>query len=160
MSVDDADVEDDAGKTEGVGGQTDVACAFVAEARRLLVGDYLPKIERCVERLTEEQVWWRAGEHSNSVGNLLLHLAGNVRQWVVCGLGGAEDTREREREFDERERVPRERLVSALCATLEEADGVLERLDASKLLEGRRIQGLEVTAVVALFRAAAVIHNL
>jgi hypothetical protein len=47
MSVDDADVEDDAGKTEGGGGQTDVACAFVAEARRLLVGDYLPKIERC-----------------------------------------------------------------------------------------------------------------
>jgi uncharacterized damage-inducible protein DinB len=152
MSVEDADVEDDAGKAEGDGG-TDVARAFVAEARRLLVGDYLPKIERCVERLTEEQVWWRAGEHSNSVGNLLLHLAGNVRQWVVCGLGGAQDTRERQREFDEREGVPRERLISALRATLEEADGVLERFDASKLLEGRRIQGLEVTALVALFRA-------
>jgi hypothetical protein len=53
MSVEDADVEDDAGKTEGVGGRTDVALAFVAEARRLLIGDYLPKIERCVERLTD-----------------------------------------------------------------------------------------------------------
>ncbi|MDQ3920015.1 MAG: DUF1572 domain-containing protein [Acidobacteriota bacterium] len=153
MSVEDADVEDDAGRTEGVGGGTDVARAFVAEARRLLADDYLPKIERCVERLTDEQVWWRAGGRSNSVGNLLLHLAGNVRQWVVCGLGGAQDTRERQREFDERERVPRERLLSALRATLAEADGVLERLDASKLLEGRRIQGLEVTALAALFHA-------
>jgi hypothetical protein len=53
MSVDDADVEDDAGKTEGGGSRTDIACAFVAEARRLLVCDHLPKIERCVERLTD-----------------------------------------------------------------------------------------------------------
>ena len=74
----------------------EVARAFVAEARHYLLGDYLPKIERCLVRLTDEQVWWRAGEESNSVGNLMLHLAGNVRQWVVCGLGGAADRRERD----------------------------------------------------------------
>jgi uncharacterized damage-inducible protein DinB len=129
----------------------DVARAFVAEARAHMLGEYLPKIERCLERLTDEQVWWRAGEQSNSVGNLLLHLAGNVRQWVVCGLGGAPDRRERDREFGEREILPRARLLSALRATLEEADGVLARLDAATLLRPRRIQGLEVTALAAVF---------
>ena len=84
--------------------------AFIEEARRLLREDYLPKIERCLERLTDEQVWWRASEHSNSVGNLLLHLEGNLRQWVVCGAGGREDLRERDREFAERRVVPREDL--------------------------------------------------
>ena len=84
---------------------------FLAEARRHLREDYLPKIERCLARLTDEQVWWRAGEHSNSVGNLLLHLEGNLRQWVVCGAGGCEDLRERDREFAERRAVPREQLA-------------------------------------------------
>lgn len=129
----------------------DVARAFVSEARRLMLGEYLPKIERCLERLGDEQVWWRAGEESNSVGNLLLHLAGNIRQWVVCGLGGAEDRRERDREFAEREVLPRGQLLSALRATLEEADGVLAGLDPSSLLRPRRIQGTEVTALDAVF---------
>ena len=76
-----------------------------------------------------------------------------MRQWVVCGLGGAADGRERGREFAEREVLPRGRLLSALRATLEEADGVLARLDPATLLESRRIQGLEVTALAAVFHA-------
>ena len=129
----------------------EVARAFLAGARRHLLGEYLPKIERCLERLTDEQVWWRANDQSNSVGNLLLHLEGNARQWVVSGLGGAPDRRDRDREFAERGRLPRARLLSALRATLEEADDVLARLDPSALLEGRDIQGLEVTVLGAVF---------
>jgi len=129
----------------------EVARAFLAEARLHLLGEYLPKIERCLERLNDEQVWWRACEQSNSVGNLLLHLEGNARQWVVGGLGGAPDRREREREFAERGGLPRVRLLAALRATLEEADGVLARLDPEALLETWRIQGLEVTALAAVF---------
>jgi uncharacterized damage-inducible protein DinB len=159
MSSDADGAFDGGGKVnDGCGGRADdgvgaasVARAFVAEARRLLLEDYLPKIERCVERLSDEQVWWRAGEESNSVGNLLLHLAGNVRQWVVCGLGGAPDTRERDREFAERAVLPRGQMLAALRATLEEADAALARLDASTLLQPRRIQGTEVTALAALF---------
>lgn len=127
--------------------------AFLAESRRHLVEDYLPKIERCVERLTDEQVWWRAGEHSNSVGNLLLHLEGNLRQWVVCGAGGREDLRERDREFDERRRLPREELLSKLRAAVAEADEALARLDPATLLERRRVQGLDVTLLAAVFHA-------
>jgi uncharacterized damage-inducible protein DinB len=127
--------------------------AFLAEARRHLGEDYLPKIERCLERLTDEQVWWRASEHSNSVGNLLLHLEGNLRQWVVCGAGGAADARVRDREFAERRRVSRAELLGALRAAVSEADDELARLDPAALLETRRVQGLDVTLLTAVFHA-------
>ncbi|MCA1621695.1 MAG: DUF1572 domain-containing protein [Acidobacteria bacterium] len=127
--------------------------AFLAEARRRLSEDYLPKIERCLGRLTDEQVWWRAGEHSNSIGNLLLHLEGNLRQWVVCGAGGRTDSRERDREFAERRRLPREQLLARLRAAVAEAADVLARHEPSALLETRRVQGLDVTLLVAVFHA-------
>jgi uncharacterized damage-inducible protein DinB len=130
---------------------SEVSQAFLNESREYLLGDFLPKIERCLERLTDEQVWWRANEQSNSIGNLLLHLEGNVRQWIVGGVGGAHVTRVRAREFDERAPLARERLRSALRATLEEAGGVLARLDSSALLEPRRIQESEVTVLSAVF---------
>ena len=126
---------------------------FLEEARRHLGEDYLPKIERCLERLTDEQVWWRAGEQSNSVGNLLLHLEGNLRQWVVCGAGGRADMRERPREFAERRRLPRGELLASLRAAVAEAGDALARLDPATLLETRRIQGLDVTLLAAVFHA-------
>ena len=61
---------------------TDVAHAFIQESRKLLLTDYLPKIERCLEHLSDEDVWARPNEASNSIGNLLLHLCGNVTQWI------------------------------------------------------------------------------
>lgn len=130
-----------------------LARAFLVEARQHLLGDYLPKLERCLERLTDEQVWWRAGEGSNSVGNLLLHLEGNARQWLVAGVGGAPDRRTRDREFGERAPLPSARLLEALRATLAEADAVLARLDPSALLERRHIQGRDVTVLGAVFHA-------
>jgi uncharacterized damage-inducible protein DinB len=127
--------------------------AFLTEARRHLSEGYLPKIERCLERLTDEQVWWRASGRSNSVGNLLLHLEGNLRQWVVAGAGGAADARVRDREFAERSLVPGAELLSALRAAVTEADDALARLDPASLLETRRVQGLDVTLLSAVFHA-------
>ena len=79
----------------------DVAHAFIAQSRRFLSDDYLPKIERCLEQLSDEQVWWRANDKSNSIGNLILHISGNARQWIVSGLGGEQDNRRRDDEFAE-----------------------------------------------------------
>ncbi len=132
-------------------GENPIARAFIAEARSQLAEDYLPKIERCLGRLDDEQVWWRANEQSNSVGNLLLHLAGNARQWIVCGVGGAEDLRERDAEFAARGQTPRAELLALLRSTLAEVDAALERLDPATLLERRRIQGLDVTVLRAVF---------
>jgi uncharacterized damage-inducible protein DinB len=128
-----------------------VAQAFIANARSFLMTDYLPKIERCMERLQDEDVWWRRGEESNSIGNLVLHLCGNVRQWIISGVGGATDTRARQSEFDERSLIPRTELLEKLRQTLQEVDAVLESLPPSTLLERRTIQGTEQTLIDAIF---------
>lgn len=124
--------------------------AFIAESRSLLHEDYLPKIERCVTLLSDEQIWWRANPQSNSIGNLLLHLSGNVRQWIVVGIGGAADTRDRDSEFAQREVIPRDEVLSRLKQTLRDADETLAGFDSEKLLDVFVIQGLEVSALEAI----------
>ncbi|CAN5302030.1 hypothetical protein BH18ACI2_BH18ACI2_20320 [soil metagenome] len=127
--------------------------AFINQARTLLTRNYLPRIERCLEQLTDADVWWRDNTESNSIGNLLLHLAGNVRQWIVSGVGGAADVRERDAEFEiDAQALPAGELLRRLCETLAEADEVLARLAPSRLLEACRIQGRDgVTVLEAVF---------
>ena len=127
-----------------------VSESFIAEARRLLREEYLPKIERCLEKLTDEQVWWRANTESNSIGNLVLHLSGNARQWIVSGLGGKTDDRVRQREFDQRAIISREELFSTLEQTLKEVDSVLANFNLERILEQHEIQGTPVTALEAI----------
>ena len=129
---------------------SDIGQAFIARSQHHLAEDFLPKIERCLGQLTDEQIWWRANEQSNSIGNLLLHLSGNVRQWIVCGLGDATDSRDRDSEFAQRTRIPRAELFERLKRTVNEAVATLARLDPDKLLEKHRIQGLEVSALEAV----------
>lgn len=129
----------------------ETARAFLDAARTHLGDDYLPKLERCLEKLSDADVWWRANDGSNSIGNLLLHLEGNARQWIVCGVGGEPDTRVRQREFDERELLPAAELLSRLKATVAEIDRLLARLDPATLLESRLIQGRHVTVLAAIF---------
>jgi uncharacterized damage-inducible protein DinB len=127
------------------------AKAFIAKARSFLMMDYLPKIERCLEKLKDEEVWWHCGEQSNSIGNLILHLCGNARQWIVSGVGGAADIRVRQSEFDERSVISRSELLGALRETLEEVDGVLAQLPPASILNRRTIQGTEQTLLDAVF---------
>src|SRR5262252_2227 len=131
----------------------DVAAQFLAQSRELLRSDFLSKIERCLEALSDEDVWWRANESSNSIGNLLLHLDGSTRAWIIGVAGGSNTPRDRQREFDEREQIPRSRLMSRLRQTLAEADEVLARLDAGVLLERRQARGEEVTVLLAIYHA-------
>lgn len=128
-----------------------IGSAFIDQARKFLGNEYLPKIERCLEQLTDEQIWWRANEESNSIGNLLLHLSGNARQWVVCGLGGANDSRVRQQEFDERRVIPRAELLETVRQTLRDVDVVLAGFDHGKLLDQYPIQGTTATALEAIF---------
>ena len=129
---------------------SDIGRVFIARSQHHLAEDYLPKIERCLGQLTDEQIWWRANEQSNSIGNLLLHLSGNVRQWIVCGLGDATDSRDRDSEFAQRAEIPRVELFDRLKRTVNEAVTTLARLDPDKLLEKHLIQGLEVSALEAV----------
>jgi uncharacterized damage-inducible protein DinB len=123
---------------------------FITRSRYHLIEDFLPKIERCLERLSDDQIWWRPNEQSNSIGNLVLHVCGNARQWIVCGVGGAPDSRNRDAEFAQREVVPRAELHSLLKQTLNDVDAALQGYDANKLLEHRTIQGSGVSALEAI----------
>src|SRR5580693_7091993 len=104
---------------------TDIARTFLDKSRHLLMSDYLPKLERCLEELSDEDVWWRPNEASNSIGNLMLHLTGNLREWIIGGVGQRAFERVRQQEFDERSRLPGKELLAKLRATLKEADDVL-----------------------------------
>jgi uncharacterized damage-inducible protein DinB len=137
--------------TPHAGSENSVSQAFIQNARRLIKEDYLSKIERCLEKLTDEQVWWRANPESNSIGNLLLHVSGNARQWIVCGLGPAPDKRQRQTEFDERRVIPRQELLDKLRVTIGDADAVLAVFDPARLLDEYAIQGTQSTGLAAIF---------
>ena len=128
-----------------------VARRFLDSAVDFLEGDYLPKIERCLEKLTDEQIWWRANEESNSIGNLILHLCGNARQWIVAGVGSQPDNRNRDSEFEQREQIPREELLELLRSTLADVKKTLHTLDPALVLEPRRIQGHDTGILEAVF---------
>ncbi len=131
----------------------DIAQHFISEARNYLSATYLPKIESCLESLADEDVWRRANAESNSIGNLLLHLNGSTRMWIVSGVGGAGVLRDRQQEFDERELIPRAELIARLKATVAEADGILANVDREELLRRRQIRGEEVSGLEAIFHA-------
>ena len=111
---------------------------------------FVGRIETCFAKLTEDQIWFRATETQNAPGNLALHLAGNVRQWIICGLGGQEDKRIRHLEFDARGGQSGAALGANLRKTVDEAIAVISGLTTQELIRERDIQGSRVTGVHAL----------
>jgi uncharacterized damage-inducible protein DinB len=132
----------------------DFCTVFLTRSRHHLGTEYRIKIRAAVESLPADALWWRANELSNSVGNLLLHLSGNVRQWIVSGVGGARDERHRAAEFEAREGGNAKSLLAALDATLDEVDAVLAKLTPEDLASMRTIQGREVTVLDAIYHVA------
>lgn len=123
---------------------------LIAETRRRLIGEGVPRIKKCLAELSETEIWHRPNEQSNSVGNLVLHLCGNVRQWVLTGLGKQPDTRQRQAEFDEKGPVPTEELIHRLENVMIEVEKVLDDLTASQLLQTVNVQGFSETGVSVL----------
>ena len=111
---------------------------------------YLPRIVNCLELLSEEDIWWRPNAASNAAGNIVLHLCGNVRQWIISGLGRNRDVRERDKEFAERGPIPREALITRLKGTVEEACRVIEAIPTAAFLREFDIQGYRVTGMAAV----------
>jgi len=129
-----------------------VTTLFLEFSRWKLLEEYWPRLRGCVESLTDEQVWWRPNEASNSIGNLILHLNGNVRQWLVSSFNRLEDTRDRPAEFSERQLIPASALLETLGATMRDASEVLARLTESDLLTTFHIQGYTVSGLEAIYQ--------
>lgn len=119
-------------------------------AMRHCLADAADKIRHCVKQLDNEQLWWRPREEQNSIANLILHLSGNLRQWIISGVGDTPDVRERAKEFSERGPIPKTELERRLENVLDETDAVLTEVGASQLVEGRRVQGFETTVLSAI----------
>jgi len=105
------------------------SAALLRQARFALREEFLVKIRRAVDALSDDQIWWRPNEESNSIGNLLLHLSGNARQWIIAGIGGAADLRNRNLEFSQREQIDKSTLLDLLSRTLAEVDDALADLE-------------------------------
>ena len=139
---------------------------FLAAARETLA-EGLTKIQHCASQLTDDQLWWRptpqnqsvqppatansATSEMNSIANLIFHLSGNLRQWIIAGIGGAKDVRNRPLEFSDRSRRPKAEVLALLEKTVAAADAVLARLTPEQLVENRRIQGFDTNVTEALF---------
>jgi uncharacterized damage-inducible protein DinB len=108
-------------------------------------------IETCVQKLSPEQVWMRGGESQNAIGNLLLHLTGNVRQWILAGVGGQAIERDRDGEFAARGGAAPDVLRSDLRDAVEAAVQVIEGLPAERLTEQVQIQGHDVSVLEAIY---------
>ncbi len=126
------------------------ARAFVAECERRLFDESWPRLKKCLAQLSEDEIWYRPNHRTVSVGNLVLHLNGNVRQWILSGLAGAPDTRNRPREFSEPGPISTERLLQPLEATLAEVRQVLADLPPTALLARRPVQTFEETGLAIL----------
>jgi hypothetical protein len=111
----------------------------------------MDRIDTCVKKLTPEQIWMRAGTNQNAVGNLLLHLNGNVRQWILHGVGGAADLRDRDAEFAARAGAGANTLLAGLRTTVEEAVALLHVLPPVRLMEHTQNQGYDCTVLAAIY---------
>lgn len=110
------------------------------------------QIRECVQGLTEEQMWQRSGEHANSVGNLLLHLSGNIRQWIGHGVGGLADIRVRDKEFEARGGRSTAEVLGLFESTLAEAVQILKSMPLTRLIERTKPQNRDVAVLEAIYQ--------
>ncbi len=122
----------------------DVSC------RRL--GQMTEHLVACLNKLSEEQIWQRQGAHENAVGNLVLHLCGNARQWIMHGVGGVPDVRVRDKEFSADGGMSRAELIALFEATMTEAKALIAAVPAERMVERTTPQGRDVSVLEAIYQ--------
>lgn len=124
------------------------------EIHRRLIKESIPRAIKCLGMLSETQIWHRPNEQSNSVGNLVLHCCGNARQWILATMGGGEDRRERDDEFDEEGPLPTAELVSLLEALAVDLESLISSLTPEAMTQIYRVQGFDETGIGILIHVA------
>ena len=115
------------------------------EVKYRLGEESVPRIKKCFDHLSEEEIWKRPNENLVSMGNLVLHLCGNVRQYILFGLGNAPDNRKRQEEFDHQVIISKETLLGKLDELMLEVNHVLDELPAESLTQKHNVQGRDIT---------------
>ncbi len=106
-----------------------------------------PRIEKCLNLITEDEVWQRPNKNSNSIGNLIVHLCGNITQYVISSLGNTEDKRNRDYEFEISSGISKSDLLKQLQSTVERAGQVIEKLDKNNLSKSYSVQGFKLSGI-------------
>jgi uncharacterized damage-inducible protein DinB len=115
------------------------------------LAQFAERIEVCLGKLDEDRIWARGGENENAIGNLVLHLAGNVRQWILSSIGNIPDLRDRDAEFAARGGHTAAELSENLRATVERATQIIAGLTTAQLTQMYEIQKYSVSGVEAVY---------
>ena len=124
-----------------------------------MLGQMTGYLTACVKRLSEEQIWQRHGAHENAVGNLVLHLCGNARQWIMHGVGGAPDVRMRDKEFSADGGVSGAELIALFESTMNEAKNIIAAVPAETMVERVHPQGRDVSVLEAIYHVVVHVHQ-
>ena len=124
--------------------------AAIREFRRRVFEENFQRIEKCLTLLTEEEIWWRPNTESNSVGNLILHLEGNARQWIVAGLGQQTDIRKRQTEFDEKGPIASAVLLQKLMVLQTDIEAVFSKITETDLQKVYPVQVYQESGISIL----------
>ena len=130
-------------------------CAEFSRAIAAEFDDAVTKIVHCIDQLGDEQLWWRPAPNMNSIANLVLHLCGNIRQWVVAGVQGLDDTRNRPWEFATRDGFTGSDLSRMLRELQADVHTVLANLTEPEMVRQRTIQGFECSSMQAILESVA-----
>lgn len=122
----------------------------ITDVKRRFIIESLPRIQKCLDSLSIEEIWHKQNEHTNSIGNLVLHLCGNVRQYVLSGIDGQEDIRERALEFSETGPISKEVLNTKVEALMKEVSAALDRITTEDMVREVSVQGFKenVTSIL------------
>lgn len=127
---------------------------FLYEIQRRIISESIDRSRKCLDRLSDEQIWYRPNEHSNSVGNLVQHCCGNARQWILAGLMGEPDNRMRDEEFDPENTTSKEELHSLLHELDQDLSSKLPDVTAEQLTASYTVQGFEENGIGILIHVA------
>jgi uncharacterized damage-inducible protein DinB len=128
-----------------------IAADFVNVSSRRL-GQMTDYLVACVKKLSEEQIWQRQGAYENAVGNLVLHLCGNARQWIMHGVGGAPDVRVRDTEFSANGGMTGAELIALFESTMDEAKRIIAAVPAERMTERVHPQGRDASVLEAIYQ--------
>lgn len=123
---------------------------FIAEVREKLFEEFWPRLFQCLDECDKELLWHQPNTNTNSIGNLVLHLEGNVRQWLLHGVDGQPDNRNRPWEFEHGKQLPVDELKNRMNQLRCEIEALLDRIVPWHLTEKRTIQGFYTTVMGAL----------
>jgi len=105
------------------------------------------RVIKCLQEIEETEIWQRPNENSNSIGNVILHLCGNIRQYIISSLSETEDVRVRDIEFSTKEGFRKEELIAKLKNIVDEAINIIEKADDKSLIKIYSVQGFNLSGI-------------